>query len=487
MNPLQKTAASTQSAHAAALIAHRRARWIVGGAVAATFTLAGLSVWAPLNSADPAQAPRRETVDLLAGVNPHPVHLLRPPPAAQLSAMAQLGKQIFYDRTLSGSGKMSCASCHSPEHAYGPPNRLPVQLGGPSLTQPGDRATPSLMYLYRQPNFSIGPDQGDTEEAANLTQAAQAASGLARAQKTAGTANAASAMVPQGGLFWDGRVDTLQAQAFGPMLNPVEMANPNIDAIAAKLKHSPYRNTFVQLFGAAVFDHPRMLVSEAMFAVARYQFEDTSLHPYSSKYDYWLEGKARLTQAELRGLRLFNDPNKANCAGCHLSKPGKDGLPPMFTDYQYEALGVPRNRSLATTRNPKYYDMGICGPHRTDLATQTQYCGMFLTPTLRNADTRKAFFHNGVYHSLDQVMAFYNLRDIAPSKIYPRDARGGVLKYDDLPQRYHANIDTSDAPFNRKLGDKPAMSDDDIHDIIAFLKTLTDGYQPHSKLALNQK
>ncbi len=191
-------------------------------------------------------------------------------------------------------------------------------------------------------------------------------------------------MVPQGGLFWDGRVDTLQAQALGPLLNPTEMANPSVGAIAAKLENGAYRNTFAQLFGAGIFDHPNMLVSEAMFAVARYQFEDSSFHPYTSKYDYWLEGKARLTQAELHGLQLFNDPNKANCAGCHLSKPGKDGLPPMFADYQYEALGVPRNTSLAATRRIKSRNAsGRAAPvpqhstfHQSCAARQT-YTGVF--------------------------------------------------------------------------------------------------------------
>jgi cytochrome c peroxidase len=189
----------------------------------------------------------------------------------------------------------------------------------------------------------------------------------------------------------------------------------------------------------------------------------------------------RLTQTELHGLRLFNDPEKANCAGCHLSKPSRDGLPPMFTDYEYEALGVPRNTALAANRNARYFDMGLCGPYRTDLAAQTQYCGMFLTPTLRNSATRHAFFHNGVYRSLDQVLTFYNLRDLQPGKIYPRDTRGRVAQYDDLPENYHANIDKADAPFGRKPGDALPMTDADMKDIIAFLQTLNDGYRPNGK------
>lgn len=103
---------------------------------------------------------------------------------------------------------------------------------------------------------------------------------------------------------------------------------------------------------------------------------------------------------------------------------------------------------------------------------------MFLTPTLRNSAERKTFFHNGVYHDLKQVMDFYNLRNTSPEKIYPLDAAGKPQKYDDLPAKYHANIDVADAPFDRKLGEKPAMTDDDIKDIIAFMNTLTDGYKP---------
>jgi cytochrome c peroxidase len=418
-----------------------------------------------------------EIVENLTGANPAPVVLQRPP-AVQLSAVAQLGKNIFFDKTLSASGKQSCASCHDPAHSFGPSNDLSVQEGGPHLSLQGYRPPPSLMYLYRQPNFSIGPDAGDADAPPDLAQLADQAKSTQRATKNAGVAPAAPALVPQGGLFWDGRADTLQAQASGPMLNPVEMANTSLDEVSGKLAHTAYKGEFEKLFGPRIFDTRGLAVSEAMFAVARYQVEEQAFHPYTSKYDYWLEGKTRLTQAELHGLHLFNDPAKANCAGCHLSKPGGDGLPPMFTDYQYESLGVPRNDKLAINHDPKFFDMGVCGPFRDDLRDQTQYCGMFLTPTLRNVATRHAFFHNGIYHSLDDVMAFYNERNTAPQKFYSKDAKGAVRKYDDLPPQYHANIDDKDAPFDRKFGDKPAMTDADIRDIVAFLQTLNDGYKP---------
>ncbi|HTH59285.1 MAG TPA: cytochrome c peroxidase [Paraburkholderia sp.] len=427
----------------------------------------------------PAQMPDAigDVVEDLTGANPHPVHLVRPP-VAPLSAVAILGKQLFYDPSLSASGQQSCASCHSPQRAYGPPNDLSVQIGGPQMNQAGFRPPPSLTYLYHQASFSIGPDQADADTPVSLSAAASAAQGVQRATKSAGTAPAAPALVPQGGLFWDGRADTLQSQAVGPMLDPVEMANTSIDEVAVKLEKSRYADTLRQLFGSNLFSNHALAVSEAMFAIGRYQVEDPSFHAFTSKYDYWLEGKVRLTHAELRGLKLFDDPDKANCAGCHLSQPTKDGQPPLFTDTQYEALGVPRNAALPANHDPRFHDLGLCGPFRSNLSTETQYCGMFLTPTLRNAATRHAYFHNGVYHDLKHVLDFYNLRDTHPEKIYPRDAAGHVEKYDDIPARYQANVDVTDAPFDRKAGDKPAMTDQDIDDIIAFVKTLDDGYKP---------
>jgi cytochrome c peroxidase len=396
-----------------------------------------------------------------AGANPQPIRLVRPP-VAPLSAMAQLGRRIFFDRALSASRARSCADCHSPQHAFGPPTDLAVMNGGPRLTHQGMRAVPSLMYLERQPNFSIGPDDPESEGAPATTTASVSGAKL----------------VPQGGLFWDGRADTLQGQALEPLLDPNEMDGGSVARIAATLRRAAYAPSFAQLFGPGVFDRAPELVSEALFAIARYEFEDPAFHPYTSKYDAWLEGRARFTPAELRGYRLFNDPKRANCAGCHVDQPTANGAPPLFTDHQYEALGVPRNPALIANRDPAYADLGLCGPKRTDLRTQTQYCGMFATPTLRNVATRHVFFHNGVYHTLQAVMDFYAERDTAPQRIYPRAADGSVLVYDDLPVRYRANIDTIDAPFDRRAGATLALTPASERDIIAFLSTLTDGYRP---------
>lgn len=413
---------------------------------------------------------------LAQGKVPHPVHLIRPPDKP-LSALALLGEQIFFDQTLSGSGKVSCASCHSPEHAYGPVGAAPVAFGGPEAKTPGRRAVPSLMYLESEPNFSIGPDNEENEHM-NLAQLAAAGAQTRRVQKTAhDTATTAANMVPQGGLFWDGRANTLQQQTYGPLLSPFEMDCGSIGRVAAKLEAAPYADQFRRLFGPRIFAAPGLTVAEAMSAVARYEVEDRDFHPFTSKFDDWLEGKVRFTPAEIRGWLLYNNPNKGDCGACHVDKPSPGGRPPLFTDHQYEALGVPRNPHIPENRNPRYYDLGICGPYRTDMRKQTQYCGMFLTPTLRNVATRHVFFHNGVYHTLKQVLDFYDYRDTEPRKVYPKGGDGKVEKFNDLPHKYWKNIDRADPPLNRRRGETPALTPAQEEDIIAFLKTLTDGFQ----------
>ncbi|HQT42792.1 MAG TPA: cytochrome c peroxidase [Halothiobacillus sp.] len=439
----------------------------------------GLSAYALAASPIPMQLWLIHPLDslkLAQGDNPHPVKLITPV-IAPLSAMAELGKTLFYDPSLSGSGKESCASCHDPHNAYGPPvGSGPVMLGGPTGHSAGFRAVPSLRYLYRQPPFTIAPDPtGDNDTVVTLSQQAAQAADSPRVPKSVNNTHTSAAnLVPHGGLFWDGRVNTLQQQADGPLFNPVEMDAGTPARVATILELGPHATLLRQLFGQSVFDNPNHTVSEAMFAIARYQIEDPGFHPFSSKYDAWLVGKARFTPAELRGYLLFNDPNKGNCAACHLSQPTRDHLPPQFTDAQYEALGVPRNPNIPANGDPHFFDMGICGPFRTDMSKQTQYCGLFLTPSLRNAATRHAFFHNGVFHDLTQVMDWYVNRDLHPERFYPKDAAGTVIKYNDIPAEYRKNVDTFDAPFNRHPGDAPALTQAEQADIITFIKTLTD-------------
>lgn len=405
-------------------------------------------------------------------------------PAQPLSAVAELGRKIFFDPTLSASGKLSCASCHSPDNAYAPKNNLAVQLGGTGMQQQGGRAVPSLKYHEHQPSFSIGPDLKPDDDDVAAARNAQIAGKLDRApvaiQSKAALVQSAAALqenVPQGGFDWDGRAKNLTDQAGGPLLASNEMANKDAQTLLNKFKHSAYAKDFIQLFGPGVFTSPNIVLGEAYFALAHFQIEDRSFHPYDSKYDYYLAKKVELTAQEQHGLTLFKDPKKGNCASCHLEKPSRDGVfAPAFTDYQFEALGAPRNKEIAANKDAHYFDLGMCGPLRQDAVKMKNYCGFFKTPSLRNTATRQVYFHNGVFKSLDEVMHFYVERETSPEKWYP-SRNGKVAMYNDIPADKHANVDIKDAPFDRKPGDRPALSDDEIKDVIAFLKTLTDGYQ----------
>ncbi|MDS0796904.1 cytochrome-c peroxidase [Burkholderia pseudomultivorans] len=373
--------------------------------------------------------------------------------------MTALGKQLFFDPTLSGSGKLACASCHSPEHAFGPPNALPVQFGGDDMRHAGFRAVPSLKYLQGVPQFTEhfhdSDDEGDESVDAG----------------------------PTGGLTWDGRVDTGAAQARIPLTSPFEM-NSSPAQVARAVKAAPYADEFRALFGVHVLDDDQAAFNAVLRALGTFEQTPDVFAPYTSKYDAYLAGRARLTPAELHGLQLFNDETKGNCASCHVSQRALDGTPPQFSDFGLIAIAVPRNRALPVNRDPRFYDLGACGPERTDLKGRDEFCGLFRTPSLRNVALRKTFFHNGVYHSLEDVMRFYVERDIHPEKFYPV-VHGKVQIYDDLPKRYWPNINR-EPPFDRKPGDKPALDEAEIKDVIAFLNTLTDGYQQTAAQAATQ-
>ncbi|MEO1951529.1 cytochrome c peroxidase, partial [Thioclava sp.] len=311
----------------------------------------------------------------------------RPQGDVDLSAVAAIGKALFSDPTLSASGQMSCASCHDPKNHFAPSNARAVQLGGPHLDLPGLRAVPSLTYRRQTPPFTFGVLDPTSEagEAAPQAVAQQGAGAKETAgpsastqpapRKTAG-APAAASPVPRGGLFWDGRADTLQEQSLAVLFTHFEMAETDRATLAATLR-ARYGDRFAQLFGGSVRDDDKMLIDEAAFALSRYQTEAVEFHPYTSKYDAVLAGEAQLSPPEARGRALFDDPKKGNCAACHLDTRSADGRPPQFTDYEYEALGVPRNPAIPANADPHYVDLGLCGPLRHDaISTQPGNCGM---------------------------------------------------------------------------------------------------------------
>ena len=354
-----------------------------------------------------------------------------------------LGEKIFHDPSLSASGAMACSTCHDPAHAHAQGNGLAVQPGGPNLDVPGFRTVPSLRYLGFTPAFSFD-DEG----------------------------------TPAGGFNRDGRAPDLMVQAQRPLLAPHEMANASAAELAARLAKTPYADEFRQVFGAAIFVDAEATLRAATFALAQYEKNDPDFRPFDSKYDLFLAGRVRLTPAELRGLWLFNRADKGNCAGCHPSGRGPNHEPPMFTDFTYDNLGVPRNPEIPATADSTYADLGLCGPDRTDLADRTDLCGAFKVPTLRNVATRQVFFHNGRFKSLREALRFYVRRDTNPEEFYPRDEAGTVRKFDDLPPEFAGNVNTSEVPYDRKQGEAPRLSEAELDDLEAFLGTLTDHYEP---------
>ncbi len=364
-----------------------------------------------------------------------------------LSPRARIGRALFFDRSLSASGRLSCATCHDPAYAYGPPNDLAVQPGGPALLERGTRAVPSLRYGEYTPPYSDLLDNPD---------------GISKPG-------------PGGGLTLDGRAPTLADQARIPLLAANEMANRDAAAVVARIKASPYAREFEDAFGRGTLSDTERAFVRALAALQAFQLEDDSFHPYSSKYDRYASNKigGELTAQERRGFAVYSDPKKGNCFACHYNGAGLNGSVRLFTDYSFAAIGVPRNPDIPANRDPAYFDLGLCSRSDHPLPASAKFCGMFKTPTLRNVAIRKVFFHNGRMKSLRDAIRFYNTRDTQPELWYPV-VDGVVQQFDDLPAPYRVNIDAQAPLDGRARHGSPAMSDQDIEDLLAFLQTLTD-------------
>ena len=327
------------------------------------------------------------------------------------------------------------------------------------MNLPGLRNTPSLMYALYTPAFHFAPD---------------------------GTA--------YGGFFRDGRSPSLVDQAQKPFLNAFEMANTDATALQQRLQMRPYYAQLQSVFGAAVTADPVQTLAAVGAALAAYETEGPEFHPFSSKYDAYQNGKASLSANELQGLQLFNDPTKGNCTACHVTT-SNNGVPALFTDFSYDNVGIPRNWNIPANAadtalpyvpgngmalgspNYRYYDLGLCGPTRTDLVDRTQRCGAFKVPTLRNVAIKQHYFHNGVFSNLLDVVTWYATRDTNPKRWYVQaDGITPDIPYNDVPAIYQANVNVAEVPYNPGLA--PTLSAAEIGKIVIFLCTLTDGYDP---------
>jgi cytochrome c peroxidase len=274
-------------------------------------------------------------------------------------AREELGRALFFDPRLSGSGWISCASCHNPGLAWG--DALPRAIGDGMKTL--GRRTPTILNLAW-----------------------------------------AEAM------FWDGRADTLEAQALGPIEAAGEMNMP-IDRMISRVAEIPgYRTLFERAY-------PGEPIAPETVAKAIATFERRVVSA-SAPFDRWVAGDGNAISADAQqGFMLFN--TKARCEKCHSGW--------RFTDDSFHDIGVPGD------------DLGR-GAHLTGIDVMRH---AFKTPTLRNVDRRAPYLHDGSVATLDALVDFYD--------------RGGLVSRPSL------------SPELKPLG----LTADEKRQLVAFLRTLT--------------
>lgn len=361
-------------------------------------------------------------------------------------ALAALGRRIFFDPRLSEPRGLSCAGCHDPGRAFAP-TLTAAALAGPGVpegSRPGRfsrRNAPSLLYVRYVPRRHFYQDDD------------------------------APMPSPFGGLFDDGRADTLAEQIRGPLFDPNEMNNRSPATLLRKIDATGLAPALAAHFGPAALRDPERMARALGIAVEAYLQSD-EMAPFTSRFDAYLRDRTPLTPQEMRGLALFTNPDKGNCMSCHtLSDTSSRPERSLFTDFGYDAIAVPRNRALPANRDPRHFDTGLCDTaRRLRWPDPDQWCGYLRTPGLRNVALKQTFMHNGAFTSLRDAVAFYNTRSTDPRRWYH-----GAATFDDVPPAYRGNINVNSTPMNRRPGMPPAMSDADIDDIVAFLRTLTDG------------
>lgn len=378
-----------------------------------------------------------------------------------LSPKEQLGKMLYFDTNLSNPAGQACAACHAPETGYVGPhseiNAMGAVYPGAVPTRFGNRKPPAANYAFG-PLFHYEDEDGLWE----------------------------------GGTFWDGRAtghrlgDPLAEQALGPFLNPVEQNMASKADVCLAVLAGTYVGLFEEVWGPGSLDcgmgvnatYDRIGLSIAAFE------RSTEVNPFTSKYDYYLKGQVQLTGLEKQGLRLFE--GKAMCSQCHISRPEESGEPPMFTDFTFDNLGVPKNPNnpfytMPPWINPDgaaWIDHGLgaflAGQGYTPEVYEPEL-GKQKVPTLRNVDMRpskdfvKAYGHNGYFKSLGAIVHFYNTRDALPACDMHNNPKEGLNCWPaaEVPMNVNRNE-------LGNLGLKPHEEDA----IVEFLKTLTDGYKP---------
>jgi cytochrome c peroxidase len=363
-----------------------------------------------------------------------------------------LGKKIFFDN-ISVPNNQSCASCHSPEYGFTGPNSGENLVSGiyrgAVPYRLGNRKPPSAAYATLSPVFHY-----DSDEELFI-----------------------------GGNFWDGRAtgehlgNPAAEQALGPFLNPVEQNHPSKESVLKQIAGSGYASLWANVWDEPIsFETPEQITKNydrVGLSIAAYE-GSAEVNQFTSKFDYFLKGMANLTAVEEQGMILFN--GKGGCNACHSS----EGDRPLFTDFSFDNLGVPKNPSNPFYKMNNVYlpngqpinplgsawiDPGLGGflqqsDNPTWRAMASENWGKHKVPTLRNVDKRpgvgnaKAYTHNGVFKSLLEVVHFYNTRDV-----------------ESWPQPEVAQN------VNREELGNLGLTPEEEKAIVAFMKTLSDGYK----------
>ncbi|WP_152058267.1 cytochrome-c peroxidase [Aliarcobacter butzleri] len=342
-----------------------------------------------------------------------------------------LGRILFFDVNLSKNRTQSCATCHNPNAGFvndrdnGVKKMASLGDDGKSL---GDRQAPTASYAKFSPTFHFD-------------------------EKTKKYV---------GGQFWDGREATLEGQAGGPPLNPIEMGMSDKKAVVDRLKeNSLYVDSFKKIFGADIFKNDDKAYEAMTIAIASFERTD-EFSPFDSKYDRYLKGEYDLTPLEDLGKSIFFSNNNNSCANCHVLK-GEDKEGETFTNYQYHNIGTPANNELRAKNGVKAIDEGLLANSNVSDVAQK---GKHKVPTLRNVAVTGPYMHNGVFKDLKTVVEFYDKYNNKDRNIDPE-----TNKPWDEPE-VKDNISLQELKANK-------LTDRKIEALVAFMKLLTDKKYEH--------
>ncbi|MCT7556497.1 cytochrome-c peroxidase [Aliarcobacter butzleri] len=342
-----------------------------------------------------------------------------------------LGRILFFDVNLSKNRTQSCATCHNPNAGFvddrdnGVKKMASLGDDGKSL---GDRQAPTASYAKFSPTFHFDE----------------------KAKKYVG------------GQFWDGREATLEGQAGGPPLNPIEMGMSDKKAVVDRLKENTlYVDSFKKIFGADIFKNDDKAYEAMTIAIASFERTD-EFSPFDSKYDRYLKGEYDLTPLEDLGKSIFFSNNNNSCANCHVLK-GEDKEGETFTNYQYHNIGTPANNELRAKNGVKAIDEGLLANSNVSDVAQK---GKHKVPTLRNVAVTAPYMHNGVFKDLKTVVEFYDKYNNKDRNMDPE-----TNKPWDEPE-VKDNISLQELKANK-------LTDRKVEALVAFMKLLTDKKYEH--------